>query len=239
LKKGYSLELLKKAGLILPGKNNSYYDRFRRRIIFPIFDVRSRPIAFGGRIIGEGEPKYLNSPETAVYTKARQLYGLNLSKDEIARKNFVIIVEGYLDFIIPYQAGVKNIVASLGTALTIEQARLIKRYTTDCVIVYDSDTAGEKASLRGIEVLIKEGISVKIASLPQGMDPDSMVREKGVGEFDKVVNESVEFFDYQANIFKKKYDINTISGKYKFAGEFLPTIAGIENEVFILCLQLV
>jgi len=229
--KGYSEELLKKAGLILPGKNSSSYDRFRQRIIFPIFDVRSRVVAFGGRIFGEGEPKYMNSPETPVYIKARHLYGLNLAKDEVGRQNTIIITEGYLDFITPFEAGIKNIVASLGTALTSEQAVLIKRYAEDVILVYDADNAGEKASLRGIEVLIVEGLTVKIVALPTGMDPDSFVRKNGKDKFKELVDSAVEFFDYQSKVLQTRYDIKTISGKHKFAREFLPTIAKIKNEV--------
>ena len=143
--KDYNLSLLEKAGLILPRDGGGYYDRFRNRIIFPIFDIKSRPIAFGARILlkeNGDSAKYINSPETPIYTKGRNLYGLNFAKDAIRENDFAVVVEGYLDFIMPYQEGLRNIVASLGTALTLEQARLLKRYTHNVVMVYDPDDAG-------------------------------------------------------------------------------------------------
>ncbi len=182
--KGINLSLLEKAGLILAKDSGGYYDRFRHRVIFPIFDIKSRILGFGARILPVQEKsgndnslaKYVNSPETPVYIKGRKLYGLNLAKDAIRDLDCVAVVEGYLDFIIPYQAGVHNIVASLGTALTVEQARLIKRYTNNVVMVYDADCAGELATLRSLDIFIDEDMQVKVVSLPNGLDPETVLR---------------------------------------------------------------
>ena len=139
--KNIPLLRIEKAGLILSKEQGGYYDRFRNRIIFPVFDIKSRVLAFGARVLDEGLPKYINSPETPVYIKGHNLYGLHLAKDSIRQENSVAIVEGYFDFIVPFQEGFKNIVASLGTALTIEQIRLLRRYTHNVVMVYDAGTA--------------------------------------------------------------------------------------------------
>ncbi|MDD5027638.1 MAG: DNA primase, partial [Candidatus Omnitrophica bacterium] len=170
--KGASLGLLEKSGLAIAKEGGGFYDRFRNRIIFPIFDIKGRVLGFGARVLDNTLPKYVNSPETAVYTKGKNLYGFNLAKDGIRENDFVVIVEGYLDFILPFQEGLKSITASLGTALTIEQARFLKRYTHNVVMVYDADTAGELATLRSLDIFIEEEMNVRVVSLPKGLDPD-------------------------------------------------------------------
>ena len=229
--KGVSLALMEKAGLILPKDAGGYYDRFRNRVIFPIFDIRSRVLGFGARVMDKTLPKYINSPETPVYVKGKNLFGLNLSKDHIRENDFAVIVEGYLDFMIPYQEGLNNIVASQGTALTLEQVRLLKRYTHNVVMVYDGDTAGEIATLRSLDMLIEEGIQVKIAPLPQGMDPDALVRKEGVGVLKARVKEAKNLFDYKLGVLKYRYNIKEAHGKSKIASEMLSTINRFDNAI--------
>lgn len=229
--KNVSLALMEKAGLILPKDGGGYYDRFRSRVIFPVFDIRLRPIGFGARVLDASLPKYINSPETPVYTKGRNLFGLNLSKDHIRDADSAIIVEGYLDFIIPYQEGIKNIVASQGTALTPEQIKLLKRYTSNAVMVYDGDTAGQIATLRSLDILIEEGMNVKIVPLPKGLDPDALVRLKGGADFKAMVDNAAGLFDYKLGVLKSRHDIKDAHGKSRIASEMLSTINKFDNAI--------
>ncbi|MFA5200516.1 MAG: DNA primase [Candidatus Omnitrophota bacterium] len=229
--KGVPLSLVESAGLVLIKDGGGYYDRFRNRIIFPIFDVRSRVIGFGARVLDDSLPKYVNSPETPVYTKGKNLFGLNLSKDFIRDSDCVVIVEGYLDFIIPYQEGVKNIVASQGTALTVEQIKLLKRYTNNVVMIFDGDQAGEMATLRSLDILIDEGINVRVAPLPKGMDPDVLVRRSGPEGLKTKIAQSLSFFDYKLDLLKSRHDINDAHGKSKIAAEMLSTINKFDNAI--------
>ncbi len=229
--KGISLSLLEKAGLVLTKEGGGYYDRFRNRIILPIFDIKSRVLGFGARVMDDSLPKYINSPETLIYIKGRNLYGLNLAKEAIRDSDSVVVVEGYLDFIMPYQEGLKNIVASLGTALTYEQARLIKRYAHNVVMIYDSDDAGELATLRSLDIFIEEGINVKVVSLPEGYDPDLFVRKMGIDKFKEKISHAQSLFDYKLKILKLRYDIREIEGKAKISLEMLITINKFKNAV--------
>jgi len=237
--KSINLSLLEKAGLVLTKEGGGYYDRFRERIIFPIFDIKSRVLGFGARLLpgtakdtGEDtSPKYINSPETPIYTKGRNLYGLNLAREAIKESDCVVIVEGYLDFILPYQQGQKNIVASLGTALTQEQARLIKRYTHNVVMVYDADDAGQMATLRTLDIFIEEGMNVKVVSLPEGFDPDLFVRKKGIGDFKEKINQAENLFDYKLRILKSRYSLKDIEAKALISFEMLLTIKRFKNAI--------
>lgn len=229
--KSISLELLEKAGLILPKENAGYYDRFRSRIIFPIFDLKSRAIGFGARVLDSSLPKYVNSPETPVYIKGKNLYGLNFAKEAIRQNDSLIIVEGYLDFIMPFQEGVQNIAASSGTALTEEQVRLIKRHTNNIIMVYDGDSAGQMATMRALDILIQESINVKIVSMPAGFDPDSFVRKNGIGAFKEKINSADNLFDYKMKVLKAQYNAKEIEGKSKIAGEMLLTVNKLNNAV--------
>ena len=169
---GISPELAYSAGLLAKKTNNDdYYDRFRNRIMFPIIDLKGNVIAFGGRVMDDSIPKYLNSPETEIYSKGNNIYGLNLVKKIRNLKN-IIVVEGYIDAISLHQYGINNVVASLGTAFTENQARLLKRYANEIIIAYDSDAAGQAATLKGLAILEKEGCNVKVIRLPKGKDPD-------------------------------------------------------------------
>src|SRR5215212_8562559 len=179
-KRGATLQQIERSGLVVKKDAGGFYDRFRGRLIFPVTDAQGRAVAFGGRTLEPGgEPKYLNSPETAAYTKGRHLFGLNLTRDEIRRRKFAILVEGYLDLIIPYQFGVRNLVASLGTALTSEQAKLLGRFARKVVVNYDGDSAGVKAAKRAIETLLAEDFEAKVLVLPDGADPDEFIRTHG------------------------------------------------------------
>jgi DNA primase len=223
--------MLEKAGLIIRANADKLYDRFRNRVIFPIFDIRSKIVAFGGRVLDDSLPKYMNSPETDAYVKGKHLYGLNFAIDEIKAKDYVVVVEGYLDLILPFQNGIRNIVATLGTALTIEQIRLIKRFTDNVVIIYDADEAGQAASLRGLDLLVSEGLFVKIASLPKGMDPDSYVRQNGRESLSKIITSADNIFDYKLKLLLDKFNPAESEDKTKIAAEMLPTIKRIENSV--------
>ncbi len=229
--KGFEPGLLERAGLILPREEGGYYDRFRNKIMFPIFDVKERVVAFGARVLDDSQPKYINSPETEVYIKSRHLYGLNFSLQAVKENDLCVIVEGYLDFLVPYQEGMRNIAASLGTSLTDSQARLIKRYTKNVVMLYDGDSAGEAASLRGLDIFVQESVNVKVATLPKGEDPDSFARKKGIAEFNVLIDSAADLFEYKLNILLSKYDARQASGKSKICAEMLPTIARIADNV--------
>jgi DNA primase len=233
--KNIPLSLLEKAGLILTKGSGGYYDRFRNRIIFPIFDIKLRIFGFGARILSAAgnsdAAKYVNSPETLIYTKGKNPYGLNFAKEAIREDDFVAVVEGYLDFILPFQEGLKNIVASLGTALTPEQARLIKRYTQNVVMVYDADAAGELATLRTLDIFIEEGMNVRVVSLPQGFDPDLFVRKNGIKSFQEKIQNAENLFDYKLRILKSRFNYKDIEGKAKISLEMLSTIHKFKNAV--------
>ncbi|MFH1837288.1 MAG: DNA primase [Candidatus Omnitrophota bacterium] len=221
--------LLKKAGLtIASDKGKGDYDRFRNRIMFPIFNERDSVLGFGGRVMDNSLPKYINSPETLVYTKGNVLYGLNFSKKAIREKGFVIITEGYMDVVIPGQYGIENIVAASGTAITPHQASMIKKYTDTAVMVFDADQAGERASLRGLDILIEEGIKVKIVTLPEGEDPDSFIRKKGPENFEKHLDSAKDLLDYKLDLLIKKFGKRDVGA---ITGEMLPTISKVKNMV--------
>jgi len=228
-----SLRLMEQAGLIIPRKEkNGFFDCFRNRVVFPIFDTQGHCRAFGARVMDENNAaKYINSPETLIYIKGHHLFGFHLAKEAITKSDFVIIVEGYIDCIMPYQAGVKNIVASLGTALTLEQIRLIRRYTKNVIMLYDTDKAGEAAMLRSLDILIEEGMNVKVATLAEGEDPDSFIRKYGANAFATKVNESKTLFDYKLDLLLRKTGTQTVESKAVIAGEMLPTIEKFNNAI--------
>ncbi len=229
-KKGFSENTLLRAGLILKGEGGPLRDRFRHRVIFPIKNVKGRVLGFGARILDQGEPKYLNSPETEIYTKGRELYGLAHSGKAIREKEVAILVEGYLDLITLFQEGIQPVVATLGTSLTRDQARLLKRYTRDIVVVFDPDQAGEAASLRGLDLFLEEDFSVKIVTLP-GMDPDDFVRKGGAEAFWKEVSSSKSLIPYRLERLASKVSLGSPEGKARACKEILPSIAKIGNAV--------
>ena len=212
-------------------KKDAYYDRFRERLIFPIQDTHGNIIAFGGRILGDGEPKYLNSPETLAYKKGRQLFGLNKAKEAIRREEQVLIVEGYFDQIRPWENGVQNVVATCGTALTTQQALLLKPFTTKAVLVFDADPAGHAAAERGFEVLQENGLSVFVAVLPEGHDPDSLIREQGKDAFLKLIQDAQPFVHYLLGRILRSAETRTTEEKIGAINRVLPVLAKIKNSV--------
>lgn len=233
-KKGYYYEELIKAGLIKKSKiEGKYIDYFRDRIIFPIFNLSGKVIGFGGRVLDDSLPKYINSPETLVYNKGSNLYNLNFAKEGIRKKNCIIVVEGYTDVLITQQYGFNNIAASLGTALTAKQIDLIKRFTNAVLIAYDADSAGNMATLRSLDLLVKAGLEIKVIDLPQGYDPADFLIKKGSETFQNLINRSLSLIDYKLKILYSKYSIKTIEGKVKVVKEILPTLSvmGDEDEV--------
>jgi len=225
-------DMLEKAGLVLRRETDgNFYDRFRGRIIFPIFDPRKKILAFGSRAFGEAVPKYMNSPETHIYSKGKHLYGLNFAKDHLRKQGYAIIAEGYFDLILPFQNGIRNIVATLGTALTLEQIGAIKRFTKNVIIIYDSDVAGETAALRGLDLLIGESMNVRIAVLPRGDDPDSFVRREGSVKLMNILKESRDLFDYKLGILTAKFKKSEPRAVARIVEEMLPTLARIKNAV--------
>ncbi|HAH20968.1 MAG: DNA primase [Omnitrophica WOR_2 bacterium GWF2_43_52] len=231
--KNYSLGLIEKAGLVIPKDGGGYYDRFRGRLMIPIVDAKDRVVAFGARVLDQSFPKYINSPETAVYTKGKILFGLITAAQEIRAQDTVIIVEGYFDLMMPYQAGIKNIVASCGTALTLEQIRLLKRYTHNVIMIYDSDNAGQMATMRSLHTLVHEGMDVKVVCLPQGYDPDAYMRHFGPEKFRALVAQAKDIFDYAIDMLKIKYNPCEVSGKVKIASEMLVLIGSFDNTVIV------
>ena len=183
--KGATQDQIERSGLVVKKEEGGSYDRFRGRLIFPVMDIQGKPIAFGGRTLHDEDAKYINSPETAAYVKGRNLFGLNLTRDEIRRAGFVVLVEGFLDLIVPYQFGVRNVVASLGTALTPDQARLVSRFARKVVVNYDGDNAGVQAAKKALAILLAEDLEVKILVLPDASDPDEFIRKSGVSEYQK------------------------------------------------------
>ena len=229
--KGINIKLIEKTGLIIAKEKGGFYDRFRNRLLIPICDVKNRIIAFGARSLDNSMPKYINSPETKIYTKGKSLFGLNLAKDSIKEKDYCIIVEGYFDVITPMQEGLTNIVASSGTALTPDQIKLLKRYTKNVVVVYDSDTAGQLATLRSLDLFLEEEMNVKVVNLPKGFDPDLFVKKFGIEKFYKIVEASLDIFDYKLKVLTELYDISKINEKTKIAIEMLSMIKRIKNEI--------
>ncbi len=222
---------LEASGLVKKKENGSeFYDRFRGRLIFPVLDVRGRAVAFGGRTMSpEGEPKYLNSPETAAYTKGRHLYGLHQAAAEIKRRKFVILVEGYLDLVIPYQYGVRNVVASLGTALTEAQAKLLGRFARKIVVNYDGDKAGRAAARRATEALLTEDFEVKALVLPDNADPDEFIQTRGVEEYQRRRGEAVPFIQFILDEALRERNLGNPADQRAAVEEALPFVRGIKS----------
>ncbi len=230
--KGHKPELIEKAGLIIKkdGQSN-YYDRFRKRVLFPIFSVGGNVIGFGGRVMDDSLPKYLNSPETPVFSKGYNLYGMNFAKEAARRQGYLIIVEGYLDVISPYQDGIENICATLGTALTEHHIRLIKRYVNKVVLIFDPDAAGIKAVLRGLELFIKTDMKVNVVALPEKLDPDTFVKKHGQAAFLKELKRSVKILDFFINYVINENPIESIDDKIAIVNETLPKISMVKNRI--------
>ncbi|HVF48980.1 MAG TPA: DNA primase [Pyrinomonadaceae bacterium] len=230
--RGASLGEIERSGLVVKKETGGFYDRFRGRVIFPVLDTQGRPIAFGARAMrAEDEPKYLNSPETAAYTKGRHLYGLHLSRDDIRRKKFAILVEGYMDLIVPYQHGVRNMVASLGTALTPEQVKVLGRFARKVVINYDGDRAGVKAARRAIEAFLADDFDVKVLVLPDNADPDEFIKAHGVEEYHRRRGESLPHIQFVLDQTMREHNLRSPAEKAAAVEEVLPFVRVVRNRI--------
>ena len=228
-KKGYDDEILKKSGLVTIDEVRCGHDNFWNRAMFPIMDVHNRVIGFGGRVMGEGEPKYLNSPETRIFDKSRNLYGLNIART--SRRNQLLLCEGYMDVISLHQAGFDNAVASLGTALTSGHANLLKRYTKEVYLTYDSDGAGVKAALRAIPILKEVGITTKVINMRPYKDPDEFIKALGADEYQKRIDEAENSFLFEIRILNEQYDMNDPASKTAFFNETAQKLLGFSEEL--------
>lgn len=240
IQKGYSKELLEKTGLVVKKEDGSSYDRFRGRVIFPIHNLSGKVIAFGARMLGKdkNQPKYINSPETDIYHKGAVLYGLYQAKNSIRQNDNCFLVEGYTDVISMHEAGTENVVASSGTALTEDQIKLIRRFTENVTVLFDGDAAGIKAALRGIDMILKGGLNVRVALFPDGEDPDSYSRKVGTTEFQKFLKDnSRDFISFKAGLFAKEAAGDPIR-KAESIKEIVNSIAQVpdpvKRSVFIL-----
>ena len=236
-KKGFKDETLLEAGLILRSeKSGNHYDRFRNRVMFPVFDIKGRVIGFGGRVLDDSKPKYLNSPETPVFHKGTNLYGLNFAIKNPIPERYFIIVEGYMDCISLHQYGITNVVASLGTALTPNQARLLKRYADKVIISYDADLAGQNATARGLEILRDAGFDIKVLNIPQGKDPDEYVRINGREAFLKLINKALPLIDYRLKKAEDGINFRDQQSLIKYGqkvAKILAELDPVEKDVYI------
>ena len=228
-KKGYSEELIRQAGLINTDERQGVYDKFWNRVMFPIMDVNSRVIGFGGRVMGDAKPKYLNSPETAVFDKSRNLYGLNRART--SRKPYFLLCEGYMDVIALHQAGFTNAVASLGTALTPGHASLIKRFVREVYLTYDSDDAGTRAALRAVPILREAGITARVVRMDPYKDPDEFIKNLGAEEYEKRIGEARNGFLFSIDMLSRDYDMGSPEGKTAFFRETARRLMAFEDEL--------
>lgn len=227
-KKGISLDLVEKAGLLISKKTGDYYDRFRDRIIFPIIDVYGEVVGFGGRVLDDSVPKYINSPETPVYHKGHSLYGLNVAKDFIRKEGCFLIVEGYFDLLALHTHGIKNMVSTLGTALTKDHIRRLKGYASQGIIIFDSDQAGLDAASRSLSLFLEENVTAKILVLPQGFDPDNYIFQFGKGPFKKALRDASPLFEFFLERVVKRFGVS-VEGKIGVLKELVPVLANIRN----------
>ncbi len=227
--KGYQADMIAKAGLISVDERQGAYDKFWNRVMFPIMDVNSRVIGFGGRVMGDGKPKYLNSPETMIFDKSRNLYGLHRARS--SKKPYFLLCEGYMDVISLHQAGFTNAVASLGTALTPGHASLIKRYVQEVYLTYDSDEAGTRAALRAVPILKEVGITAKIIRMEPYKDPDEFIKNLGADAFEERIHKARNGFMFSLEVLEKNYDMNSPEGKTDFMRETARRLTEFDEEI--------
>lgn len=229
---GFEPELLEKSGLVgHDAERNRYYDRFRRRVIFPIANESGKVVAFAGRALGDEQPKYLNSPETPIYTKGRLLYHLDRASSVIRKLDYVILVEGYMDCIAVASSGIENVVASCGTSLTEAQIRLLARYSRRIVVNYDPDSAGMAATERSLALLLEEGFEAKVLALPGGLDPDSFIRKQGSARYRELLGGAPTYIDYLTDRAIQAHGLETPEGRAAIAGFITPYLARVPNGV--------
>ena len=230
--KGASQDQIDRSGLVARKEEmGRTYDRFRGRLIFPVMDIQGRPIAFGGRTLKNEDAKYINSPETAAYVKGRHLFGLNLTRDEIRRQGYAILVEGFLDLIVPYQFGVRNVVASLGTALTPDQVKLLSRFARKVVVNYDGDRAGVQAAKKAIEILLTEDLEVKVLVLPDNADPDEFIRKVGASEYQRQRGEAQPHIQFVIDQAVRDRKLTNPADKEAAIDEVLPFIRAVRSRI--------
>lgn len=229
--KGATQEQIDKSGLVVKKEEGGSYDRFRGRLIFPVMDIQGRPIAFGGRTLKDEDAKYINSPETAAYVKGRNLFGLNLTRDEIRRQGFAILVEGFLDLVVPYQFGIRNVVASLGTALTPDQVKLLGRFARKVVVNYDGDPAGVQAAKKAIEILLAEDLEVKVLVLPDDADPDEFLRKFGLAEYQRQRGEAQSHIQFVIDQAVRDRNLHRPAEKADAVEEVLPYIRAVRSRI--------
>src|SRR5688572_11607442 len=230
--KGATQEHIDRSGLVAKKEDgNRSYDRFRGRLMFPVLDAQGRPIAFGGRTLKGEDAKYINSPETAVYVKGRNLFGLNLTRDEIRRQGYAILVEGFLDLIVPYQFGVRNVVASLGTALTNDQAKLLSRFARKVLVNYDGDRAGVQAAKKSIEILLAEDLEVKVLVLPDNADPDEFIRKFGATEYQRQRAQAQPHIQFVIESALRDRNLHRPAEKAEAVEEVLPYIRAVNSRI--------
>jgi len=231
----FNNEDIEKSGLIIKSEKdeNKFYDRFRGRIIFPIFNESDKVVGFGGRKLYEDDlgGKYINSPESKIYYKSKVLYGLNFAKEKIRYYDYVILVEGYMDIVSLSKSGIENTVASSGTALSEEQVKLISRYTKNICVLFDSDLAGIKAAKRGIEIILEAGLDLNVISLPEGEDPDSFINKNGKEEFEKYLNNKMTVIDFISGLYIKEGKFETVQDKSAFIKEIIGYIGKIPDKI--------
>ncbi len=227
--KGISDALLKESGLMSVNERQGMYDKFWNRVMFPIMDVNGKVIGFGGRVMGDAKPKYLNSPETIIFDKSRNLYGLHIART--SRKKYLLVCEGYMDVISMHQAGFTNAVASLGTALTSQHASLLKRYTDEVILTYDSDEAGVKAALRAIPLLKAAGIATKVLHMDPYKDPDEFIKARGTEAFEERIAQAENSFLFELSVLERSYDMRDPESKTRFHQAAAAKIAGFELEL--------
>lgn len=227
---GFAPEMAEKSGLVLRDQEgNRRFDRFRRRVIFPILNETGKVVAFGARALGDDQPKYMNSPETPIYTKSRVLYHLDRAGSEIRKLDYAILVEGYMDCIAVASSGIENVVASCGTSLTESQIRLLGRFSKRVVVNYDPDSAGTAATERSLTLLLEEGFEAKVLALPGGLDPDSFIRKNGAAKYRERLSASPSYLDYLTDQAAIKHDLSKPEGKVAAANAVLPYLARVPS----------
>ncbi|MDR3239259.1 MAG: DNA primase [Clostridiales bacterium] len=228
-KEGYPSDLLEKSGLVISDRHGGFFDRFSERLMFPIFDPRGRVIAFGGRLLGGGEPKYLNSPETPIFSKSHHLYGVQLAKKSTAKE--FILVEGYMDVISLHQAGFSQAVAALGTSFNAGHAKLLRQYCESCVALFDSDKAGTKAALRAIPVLLAAGLRVKVLQVHDAKDPDEYIKSFGSERFAELLSQAQSYITFQVNQLKSRYNLENTGDRVAFTTEAAKIVAKADSAI--------
>ena len=227
--KGYTDEEILASSLVIKSERGVFVDRFKKRLMIPIQDITGRFIAFGGRVLDDSKPKYINSPENIVYSKGRNLFGLNIAKKSDTKK--IIVVEGYMDAISLYQRGITNVVASLGTAMTQQQGRLLRKCSEQVIIGYDADGAGQAATLRGLEILQNMGCDVRVLQIYGAKDPDEFVIKYGPERFNKCVDAAISLVEFKVKILKQNLNIDNINDKIKFLNETAQILSKVDNNI--------